>query len=143
MNADHVAVILDALTADDTGALTTSDGEVPQGASPPYRVVYASVSTPEAIGMEAAADAVVCTAIVHNVAESAAAARVIADRTAAALIGLVPTIAGRDCGRVRLIDSAPGSRDARGEVSRDESTLTTVIDHIDVYQFMTVPSTTT
>jgi hypothetical protein len=139
VNADHVAVFLTALTADDTGLLTTSDGEVPQGTSPPYRVVYATVTTPEAHSMEDAADAVVCTAIVHNVGVNADAARVIADRTAAALIGLRPTISGRDCGRIRLIDSVPGSRDSRGDVSRDESTLVTVIDHIDVYRFTSLP----
>lgn len=131
MNADHVAVFLAALTADDTGLLTTSDGAVPQGTEPPYRVVYASVGTPEAHGMEVVADAVVCTAIVHNVGETAAAARVIADRTAAALIGVRPVIAGRDCGRIRMIDSAPAPR--------DESTLIATFDQIDVYRFITLP----
>lgn len=131
MNADHVAVFLSALTADDTGDLATSDGAVAQGTQPPYRVVYASVGTPEAHGMEAAADAVVCTAIVHNVGGTAAAARVIADRTAAALIGLRPTISGRDCGRILLIDSAP--------TRRDESTLITTFDLVDVYRFITLP----
>ena len=131
MNADHVAVFLAALTADDTGLLTTSDGAVPQGTSPPYRGAYASVDTPEAHGMEDAADAIVCTAIVHNVGDTAEAARKIADRTAAALIGLRPTVAGRDCGRIQLIDSAP--------TRRDESTLVTVADLVDVYRFITLP----
>lgn len=139
MNTDHVAVFLTALTNDDTGLLTTSDGAVPQGTSPPYRVVYASVTTPEAHGLEDAADAIVCTAIVHNVGVNADAARLIADRTAGALIGLRPVIAGRDCGRIRLIDSVPGSTDSRGDVTRDESTLVTVIDHIDVYRFTSLP----
>jgi hypothetical protein len=142
MNRAHVAVFLAALTDDDTGALTTSDGSVPQGTRPPYRVVYASVTTPEAHGMEDAADAVVCTAIVHNVGVNADAARTIADRTAAALIGLRPVITGRDCERIKLIDSVPASGGSRGsgsDVSRDESTLVTVIDHIDVYRFTSLP----
>lgn len=142
MNRDHVAVFLTALTDDDTGLLTTSDGAVPQGTSPPYRVVYASVTTPEAHGMEDAADAVVCTAIVHNVGVNADAARMIADRTAAALIGMRPVIVGRDCSRVRLIDSVPtsgGSPGSGGDVSRDESTLVTVIDMVDVYRFTSLP----
>ena len=131
MNADHVAPILVALTADDTGALHTEDGAVPTGTEPPYRVVYTSVSTPEAIGMEDVVDRVTCTAIVHNVGGSAEAARVIADRTAAALIGLRPTVAGRDCARVRLVDAQPQRR--------DESAIAVTITQTDVYQYTSLP----
>jgi hypothetical protein len=131
VNTGHAAPILAALKADDTGALTTSDGAVPQGTLPPYRVVYTSVTTPEAIGMEDAADRVTCTAIVHNVAENAEAARVIADRTAAALIGLRPVVDGRDCARIRQIDSAPQRR--------DESAIAVTVTQTDVYQYVSLP----
>lgn len=131
MNAEHVAPILAALTADDTGSLHTVDGSVPVGTEVPYRVVYSSVGTPEAVGMEEVADRIVCTVIVHNVAGSAAAARVIADRTAAALIGLRPTVADRDCARVRLIDAQPQRR--------DESAIAVVVTQTDVYQYTSLP----
>jgi hypothetical protein len=131
VNADHVAPIFAALAADDTENLRTEDGAVQPGTEPPYRAVYTSVTTPEAIGMEEAADRVTCTAIVHNVGYSADAARIIADRTAAVLIGLRPTVAGRDCGRIRLIDSRPQRR--------DESTNVVVITQTDVYQYTSLP----
>ena len=131
MNTDHVAPILAALQADDTGSLHTVDGSVPVGTEVPYRVVYTSVTAPEAIGMEAASDRITCTAIVHNVAGSAAAARVIADRTAAVLIGLRPTVAGRDCARVRLVDAQPQRR--------DESAIAVTITQTDVYQYTSLP----
>lgn len=131
MNADHVAPIFAALLDDDTENLHTEDGAVQPGTEPPYRVVYTSVTTPEAIGMEEAADRVTCTAIVHNVGDNAEAARMIADRTAAALIGLRPVVTGRDCGRIRLVDSTPQRR--------DESANVLVVTQTDVYQYTSLP----
>lgn len=131
MNRDHVAPILAALLADDTTNLKTSDGAVSPGTAPPYRVVYTSVTTPEAHGLEDAADQVTCTAIVHNVGTNAEAARMIADRTAEALIGLRPAVTGRDCSRIRQIDSTPQRR--------DESTNVLFITQTDVYQYVSLP----
>lgn len=132
MNSTHAAPILAALRAA-TPALTVSDGPVDPQNPPalPYVVPYIHVDLPPAVGFEEASDMATCTAIVHSVAGNADAVRKVADRVMTALQGLRPVIAGRDCGRVRHVDSQPADW--------DRSTGRLVMWRVDVYEYVTAP----
>lgn len=129
MIAEHSAPILAVL-----GALPVpfSDGKVAVGTVPPYVAGYVSVSTPEAVGMEDAADRVTCTAITHSVGGNAEACRTVGDLVVTALLGLRPTVAGRDCGRVRLVDARP--------MDRDEVPLEPRLSLVHVWEYVSVPA---
>lgn len=129
MISEHTAPILAAL---DGLAVPFSDGRVPNGTNPPYVVGYISVTTPEAACLEAAADRVTCTVITHSVGANADAARIVADQVVAVLLGLRPTVPGRDCGWVRLIDDQP--------MRRDEESLQARLSLVHVWQYTSVPA---
>lgn len=132
MIAEHAAPVMAALAAI-TPAVTVSDGPVNPQTPPtlPYVVVYAHIEMPEAVSLEEVADLVTCTAIIHSVAGNAGAVRKVADRVIGALVGLRPTIAGRSCSRLRLVDSQPPDW--------DRSTGQLVMDQVDVYQYVSLP----
>ena len=73
-----------------------------------------------------------CTAIVHYVGGNAEACRLLADRGWSALLGVTPTITGRTCGPIRLVDSQPPRR--------DESTGLLIVDQVDVYEYVSLPA---
>lgn len=129
MIAEHADAVLGALKT--SPPFPVFDGPVAANTAPPYQVVYVSVTTPEAVSMEEAADLVTTTAIVHSVGGSGAAVRNVADRAAGILIGFRPEIAGRDCGRVRLIDSQPAAV--------NEETGQRILNQVDTYRFTSVP----
>jgi hypothetical protein len=128
--AEHSAPILAALTSPPTG-MRMFDGPVTANTTPPYFVVYISVVTPEAVGLEASADLVETTARVHSVGASATATRIVADWVYAALAGVRPVVAGRDCQRIRLIDGRP--------LDVNEETGQRVLNQVDVYRYTSVP----
>jgi hypothetical protein len=128
--SEHTAPILVAL---DGLAVPFSDGKVPTGTVPPYVVGYISVSTPEATCMEDVVDRVSCTVITHSVGANADASRKVADQVVAALLGLRPVVANRDCGRVRLIDTVE-------RPDRDEETLEPRLSLVHVWQYVSMPA---
>lgn len=132
MIAEHTAPVLAALNGM-APALTIVDGPVNPQSPPamPYAVVYAHVNMPDAVSLEEVVDLVTCTAIVHIVAANAGAVRIVADRVMGALLGLRPTIAGRSCARIRLVDSRPPDW--------DRSTGQLVMTQQDVYEYVTLP----
>jgi hypothetical protein len=130
VKAVHAAPILAALRGN--GYLRVSDGSVKNGTVPPYVVPYIVVSTPEETCLEDVADRVECTATIHSVAGNADAVRTVSDQVWSSLLGIRPTIVGRDCSRIRLVESRPPVT--------DESTGVLVLDQVDVYQFVSSPA---
>ena len=131
MKAEHAAPIHAALESAPPSPVRVFRGKVDPNTVPPYVVQYVTVTTPEAIGMEVVADLVTTTAIVHSVGGSEDACQNVADWVVGELLGLQPTVAGRDCGRVRLIDSRPQDI--------NEETGVTVVSQVDVYRYDSVP----
>ena len=110
-------------------AMQAYDGVVPNGAVPPYWVVYTSVSYPaedadnSGNGRSSVREV---RWIVHSVGETAASARAGAQRARTQLLNASPVIAGLSCGLIRLEESQPPTR--------DETTGTPVMDAIQTYR---------
>lgn len=135
----HAQAVLDLLDADDQPpALVVYDGAVPNGATPPYVLVYLVVSDPtgelppDSTSVDMASGRVIVLAYCHSVGANALAARMVADRVRAALLDVTPVIDGRECWPIRQDESRPPDR--------DESTGALVMDQVDVYRLETVPA---
>lgn len=132
------AWVLERLTsAPGVPPLAVQDGLVKKGTVPPYVVVYFAVLAPsglvepQKISIETAYDLLDVSAYCHSVGVDAAAARSVAARVSARLLGVVPQIAGRDCTPVWHEDGQPPVR--------DETTGVPVFDQVDVYRFQSLP----
>lgn len=119
------------LAADD--GLTVFDGKVPDGTSPPYVLVYTTVSWPH--GEAGAANAINGLAVstrtewnCHCVGESAAAARAVQMRVRAALLNQRPTVTGRSCGLIQ--------QDEVLAPVRDETIGGLVMDGVSIYSMI-------
>ena len=132
----HAQAFLNLLAAaPGSPALVVYDGAVPSPAPvPPYVVAYFTITTPDepSVGIEDVPNWVDATAYLHCVGGNAAAARAVSGRVRPVLLGVKPTVAGRDCARIRHIDSQPPQR--------DETTGRLVFDLVDVYQFRSLPA---
>ena len=141
----HAQAFLALLDADNTSpALVVYDGAVPTDPAtgksypPPYVLVYFTVVTPsgemsaDSTSLDMDSDRVVLRAYCHNVGANAQAARMVADRTRAALLNVAPAVAGRQCWPIRQDEGLPAAR--------DESTGTLVMDQVDVYRLESVPA---
>lgn len=135
---DHYRWVLARLDADDVApALVVLHGKVPTGQVKPYVLVYFRLVTPsgeqepDKVGFENVSDVINTTAYCHSVGGSPDAALSVAARVRAALLGVIPTIAGRVCFPIHHDDSVPADR--------DETTGADVYDQIDVYSFASMP----
>jgi hypothetical protein len=141
----HARAVLDLLDADnDDPPLVVFDGSVPKDPAtgkskpPPYVLVYFTVATPsgempaDSTSLDMDSDRVVLRAYCHNVGANATAARIVAGRTRAALLGVTPSVAGRECWPIRQDEGLPADR--------DESTGVLVMDQVDVYRLESVPA---
>lgn len=140
MIAEHAAAVLALLDADNTApALVVHDGKVPNNApsvaEQPYVLVYFDDTDPELADsrpLTGASQRYVMRATCHSVGGNALAARMVADRVRTALLDVVPVVTGRTCQPIRREDGQP--------VQRDEETLTSVFDKVDVYRVESVPA---
>lgn len=129
----EVLALLDAI-----GNHTTYDGLVPAGAALPYSVVYFDAGTPgaeqapDAVNLVSNSDVINLNIYVHSVGANAQAARNVGWKVRAALLNVKPTVVGRVCHPIRMVDSAPPAR--------DESTGTLIMDLADVYRLRSVPA---
>lgn len=141
----HAQAVLDLLDADNAPPpLVVFDGAVPKdpatgkSRTPPYVLVYFTVSTPsgempaDSTSLDMDSDRVVLRAYCHNVGGSAQAARIVAGRTRGALLNMTPAISGRTCWPIRHDEGQPAQR--------DESTGVLVLDQVDVYRLESVPA---
>ncbi|GHJ11214.1 hypothetical protein TPA0907_55810 [Micromonospora humidisoli] len=133
MIREHVAAVLPLLqAAPGNTPLVVLDGAVPSGQMPPYTLVYFADNDPEDRSLEDEQSRYVLWIYCHNVGGNADAARKVATRARAALLGVVPTVPGRSCWPIRREDGDPPER--------DESTGTLVMDQVDVYRLESVPA---
>lgn len=136
MIQEHAAAILALLDADNTPpALVVLDGKVPTGQARPYVLVYCTDTNPELADsrpLTGASERFVMRAICHSVGDNGHAARMAADRVRAALLDVVPVVAGRNCMPIRREDGQPPQR--------DESTGVLVMDKVDVYRLESLPA---
>lgn len=132
----HADAILDLLADAPpvSPALVVHDGKVPDGAEPPYVLVYLATTTPTGTSLASDQDRAVTRAYCHCVGADAKAARAVAGRVHAALLNAKPTIAGRVCWPIRDDDSG-------GPPDRDETTGVLVMDAVSVYRLESVPAT--
>lgn len=133
-----------ALLSDAPGGppdLVVCDGDVENGVTAPYALVYFYIETPDGL---AAPDAVPLTfdsdvidawAYVHCVGanpQAARASRAVAGRVRAAVLNQTLLVAGRSCFPIRWREGSPPQR--------NEETGETVFDQVDVYSWRSVPS---
>ncbi|WP_422744349.1 tail completion protein gp17 [Micromonospora sp. WMMD754] len=131
----HADAVLALLAAAPGNPLRVLDGAVPKETAPPYVLVYFGDEDPElpdSRALEGSSERFVLRAWVHCVGGNAAAARALGERVRAALLDVVPSIAGRSCWPIRREEGSPPQR--------DESTGTLVMDRVDVYRLESVPA---
>lgn len=136
MIGEHAAAVLALLrAAPGSTPLVVLDGYVSSGTVPPYVLVYFSDLDPEDADsrpLEEAPGRYVVWAYCHSVGGNADAARKVANRVRSALLGAVPTVAGRSCFPIRREEGSPPDR--------DESTGSLVMDKVDVYRLASEPA---
>lgn len=117
------------LTADTN--LVTYDGVVPSPTpTPPYCVVYSTISRPSDDPDNSAdgrTSVWVARWIVHCVGANAAASRAVAQRVRTQLLDVRPVIAGLACGLIRMEGDSQPPR-------RDETTGALVMDAVQTYR---------
>lgn len=139
---DHAAAFLALMATFPSGA-PVYDGEVPKQADgtrmePPYRLVHFQFTTPGAvdrpdlIDIEDATRPLEMRAFVHSAADTARAARAVADQTYTVVADQELVVTGRTSFRVRHEDSQPPDR--------DESTGETIFAAVDVYRMTSLPA---
>lgn len=132
-HADAVLALLRA--APGLPSLVVHDGKVPDGAGPPYVLVYLHAETPElsdSRSVQGRSERFVLNVYCHSVGGAASASRAVAQRVRGALLDVTPTIGGRRCWPIRHTESQPPRR--------DESTGPLVMDQVDVYRLESVPA---
>lgn len=130
---EHAAAVLAILNAAVTSPRKVFDGFVPTGTDPrvtPYVVIYFDSSDPE-FDFRGQPQTFELTATCHSVGGNAQATRQVADMVRSALLGVRPTISGRDCYPIRRDPGAPPQR--------DESTGTLTMDGLDVFILRSEP----
>lgn len=130
----HADAVLGLLRADTL--LTVYDGKV-TGTADHYVLVYTyrqlpgGLLTPDKTALTGVTSTVEMQFYCHCVGADAIAARAVQGRVENALSDVTPSVAGRACFPIRW---AEGS-----QAQRDEETLATVFDNVDVYSLVTVP----
>lgn len=136
-HADAIIALLDADNV--VPALVVFKGGIPKTLdptpSPPYVVVYFADTDPEAAesrSLTGRSERFVQRAYCHCVGGNESAALSVAQRVRAALLDVVPTVAGRQCFPIRREDSQPPRR--------DESTGQVIQDRVDTYRLESLPA---
>jgi hypothetical protein len=110
-------------------ALKVYDGVVPNGAVPPYVLVYTRVARPPdhvARPLTGTSRGFVARWICHCVGGDAVAARAVAQRVRTQLLDVLPVVAGLQCNPIRQVDAV--------DPTRDETLGTPVMDAVEVYE---------
>lgn len=135
---DHCdAFLARARAAAGSPALTVHDGEVPDGSTPPYALVYFFVETPDGvaaadkISLTLASTAINARAYVHCVGVNAEAARAVSGRFRAQVLDVTLSVPGWSCFPVRWLEGNPPQRN-------EEIPGSTLFDQVDVYGWAAV-----
>ncbi|WP_045746390.1 hypothetical protein [Actinoplanes rectilineatus] len=135
--ADHAAAGL-VLLAPPTVSVPVHDGRVPPKAVPPYVLVYTFVQRPTGLvapgllRFTGESRAIEMRLYCHCVGATAAAARLVQDQVAAALLDAIPTVDGRICLPIRWLEGS--------QSSTEEQTGAAYHDAVDVYGWSSVPA---
>lgn len=105
----HAVAILDLLRADTV--LKVCDGQVPDGVTVPYVVVYLYAQPMRGDDLTAMSRERKTRATIHCVGETAASARIVAKRVEDALLDKTPSIPGRVCWPIEGEYTQPPIRD--------------------------------
>lgn len=134
----HAQAVLDRLRTHGSPVITVHDGQVPDGALPPYALVrftfryLTAADQPSSSNLSFESRALETTARVYAVGASAQSARAIYNRAAVALLNWSPTVAGRSCSPIRQIDSF--------DTPADESTGVDYFEAGADYRFTSIPA---
>lgn len=135
-DAAHAAAFLALLNAAvGSPPLVVHDGAVPQGAVPPYVVVYFADADPidsPSTHLTGEARRHITDAYCHSVGDNAGSVRVVGGRVRGALLNITPTISGRKCWPIRRTDGQPAQR--------DETTGRLRADKVDIYRLSSIPA---
>lgn len=126
----HRAAILALLDAGLTQPVY--DGQVPNGATRPYVLVYISISTPAESALDGLSDIKIVEIYTHSVGDTPAAAALVNAAVETVLLNQRLILAGRSCGPIR--------QDVALSPNRDESTGTLVMDAVANYSFTSLPA---
>lgn len=128
----HAAAVLSLLSG-----VTAYDGTVPAVPSFPYVVLYISPISAHENGLTLASTEQQYDIHLTCVGATAASARIMADRVAAALLDVAPTVTGRQCWPLRVLfaDRAHEDRDVFVP-----GTATHPIYMVTVYRLISIPS---
>jgi hypothetical protein len=130
----HAQAVLALLDADNTPPpLLVFDGVVPAGTNPgptPYVVVYFDSGYPD-LTFNGLSYRFELRITCHSVAGGGLSARIVADRVAAALLDVAPTVSGRKCWPIRWESGAPPVR--------HERTGDLIMNEVDVYLLTSIP----
>lgn len=122
-------------------ALVVCDGNVPDGTTAPYALVYFYIETPDglaapdAVSLNFDSDVIDAMAYVHCVGaepQAPRAARGVAGRARAAVLNQTLTVVNRSCFPIRWREGQPPVR--------NEDLGTVVFDQVDVYGWRSVPA---
>lgn len=125
--------LLEAATG--SPSLVVYDGKVPDGAVPPYALVYFYIETPDGtlapgwLSLTLQSVAINARAYVHAVGgdpEPARAARAVAGRARAAVLDRTLTVSGWSCNPIRWLEGVPPQRN-------EDLPGSAVFDQVDVY----------
>jgi hypothetical protein len=108
MGAEHIAALLALIQA---AGVTVYDGAVPDRPTLPYAVLYADLGTHTAQSLANDPDWTDLRFQVTSVGVLPASARIVAEKSLGALLGVRPTVPGRRCGPIRHDSSQPIQRD--------------------------------
>lgn len=131
----HADAVLNLLRSD--VLLTVYDGKV-TGSADHYALVYCfrqlpgGLIAPDKTALDGLTTTVDMRIYVHCVGVDAIAARAIQGRVEARLLDVTPTVAGRTCFPIRWLEGQ--------QIIRDEETLSSVFDAVDVYGLTSVPA---
>jgi len=130
----HATAVLSLLTG---AGVTAHDGAVPANPAYPYAVLYINTGNREASDLDYASGYQVYDVQVTSVGATAAAARIIAAKVAAALLDVPPTVTGRSCWPIRLEVAQPAREDRDVTIP---GTATHPHYTVDVYRVGSVPA---
>lgn len=131
---DHADAGLGLLRAD-TG-LAIYDGAVPKGPADHYVLVYTyrelptGLVAPDKVKLTGKSTVVNMVMYCHCVGTDGVTSRAIQGRVQAALLDVIPVVAGRTCFPIRWAEGT--------QAERDEEILALVVDNVDVYGWTSV-----
>ena len=113
-------------------SLNVHDGKVPVGAALPYVVLFTDDGLDEATNIEAVPDLLTVKVQVTGSGLNRTSVQIATGKAHAALVGVIPTVAGRSCSPLRQVNSRP--------ITEDRDVTPSVLYAVNEYEFHSVPA---